>query len=58
GRTGQGHAVSTIAAIVNSSDCDLLVMGAHGHRGLKDMLFGATVNAVRHRVKVPVLIVR
>ena len=57
-RLGYGHAVRAISDLVNGSDCDLLVMGAHGHRGLKDVLFGATVDAVRHRVKVPVLIVR
>ena len=57
-RIGQGHAVDAIAAIVNESRCDLLVMGGHGHRGLKDILLGATVDAVRHRVNVPVLIVR
>ena len=37
---------------------DLLVMGAHGHKGLKDIVFGATINEVRHAVGVPVLIVR
>jgi manganese transport protein len=37
---------------------DLLVMGAHGHKGLKDIIFGATINEVRHAVGVPVLIVR
>ncbi len=57
-RTGQGHPVRAISAIVNTSQCDLLVMGGHGHRGIKDLVFGATVDAVRHRVKVPVLIVR
>jgi manganese transport protein len=55
---GYGDPVSAIAKIVNESKCDLLVMGAHGHRGLQDILRGATVDAVRHRVKVPVLIVR
>lgn len=57
-RTGQGHPVRAISAIVNTSECDLLVMGGHGHSGIKDLVFGATVDAVRHRVKVPVLIVR
>lgn len=57
-RTGHGHPVRAISAIVNTSQCDLLVMGGHGHRGIKDLLLGATVDAVRHRVKVPVLIVR
>lgn len=37
---------------------DLLVMGAHGHKGLKDIVFGATINEVRHAIGVPVLIVR
>lgn len=36
---------------------DLLVMASHGHRGLKDLIFGTTINAVRHQVKVPMLIV-
>ncbi|MGC8882291.1 MAG: Nramp family divalent metal transporter [Bryobacteraceae bacterium] len=37
---------------------DLIVMGAHGHRGLMDLVFGATINEVRHGVDVPVLVVR
>jgi manganese transport protein len=32
-------------------------MGAHGHRGVKDLMFGNTINAVRHEVSVPVLAV-
>ncbi|HSR07395.1 MAG TPA: Nramp family divalent metal transporter [Bryobacteraceae bacterium] len=36
---------------------DLIVMGAHGHRGLKDLMFGNTINAVRHQVDAPVLVV-
>jgi manganese transport protein len=37
---------------------DLVVMGAHGHRGLKDIVFGTTINAVRHKLKMPLLVVR
>jgi len=55
---GQGSPVPAIADLVNKSKAELLVMGSHGHRGLKDLLFGATVDAVRHRVKVPVLVVK
>lgn len=55
---GYGGAVQAIAGAVKTANADLLVMGAHGHRGIKDLLFGATVDAVRHEVKVPVLIVR
>jgi len=34
------------------------VMGAHGHKFLKDLIFGATVDTVRHRVDIPVLVVK
>jgi manganese transport protein len=37
---------------------DLVVMGAHGHKGLKDIIFGTTINGVRHDLGVPILIVR
>jgi manganese transport protein len=37
---------------------DLLVMGAHGHGGLKDLIFGNTINPVRHQLNIPILVVR
>jgi manganese transport protein len=37
---------------------DLLVMGAHGHGGIKDMIFGNTINPVRHKLNIPILVVR
>jgi manganese transport protein len=36
---------------------DLVVMGAHGHRGVKDLIFGNTINGVRHEIAAPVLAV-
>jgi manganese transport protein len=35
----------------------MLVAGAHGHTGFKDLIYGETVNTVRHELKIPVLIV-
>ncbi len=55
---GFGNPKKSIPEIVNQSNADLLVMGAHGHRALKDILFGTTLDAVRHNVKVPLLIVK
>jgi manganese transport protein len=37
---------------------DLVIMGAHGHGGIKDLVFGTTINPVRHDLDVPILIVR
>ena len=39
-------------------DPDLVVMGAHGHKGIKDLILGTTINAVRHSIHAPLLIVR
>ncbi|MES2776156.1 MAG: Nramp family divalent metal transporter [Bacteroidota bacterium] len=49
--------VAEIVRLVKESDADMLVIGSHGHSGLKDYWHGETINAVRHEVKVPVLIV-
>jgi len=55
---GYGNPAKAIAQIVNQSQIDLLVLGAHGHKGIKDIIFGTTLDSLRHRVKVPVLIIR
>ena len=55
---GFGGSAKEIAEIAKQNHLELLVMGAHGHKGLKDLIFGTTVNSVRHRVNIPVLIVR
>jgi manganese transport protein len=46
-----------IARLVKENNADLLVIGAHGHTGLKDWLYGETIDAVRHELKIPVLVV-
>ena len=49
--------VKEIVRIVQDNKADMLVIGAHGHTGLKDFIYGETVNAVRHELKIPVLVV-
>jgi manganese transport protein len=39
-------------------EADLLVMGAHGHRRIKDLVFGTTIDPVRHALNIPILVVR
>jgi len=54
---GFRNRIKEIVRIVNTNQAELLVIGAHGHTGLKDFIYGATVNAVRHELKIPVLII-
>jgi manganese transport protein len=46
-----------IVRIVKQTDAEMLVIGAHGHSGIKDWLYGETIDSVRHELKIPVLIV-
>lgn len=55
---GFGNRSKTIIKFVQNSNSEILVMGGHGHRGLKDIIFGSTVTTVRHRLKIPVIIVK
>lgn len=52
-----GTAKEALPEMANENKLDLLVLGAHNHRGIKDLIYGETINKVRHRVHCPVLIV-
>ena len=55
---GFGKPNSVIPKIINQGNFDILVMGTHGHTGLKDILFGTTVDKLRHKISIPLLIVK
>jgi len=49
------HEIADAAA---REGCDLIAMSTHGHRFLKDLVYGSVANEVRHISRVPVLLVR
>jgi manganese transport protein len=57
GHLGFRNRSKEIARLVTDQQADLLVIGAHRHRGLKDWLYGETINSVRHEINIPVLVV-
>ena len=52
---GFGRPKTVIPKLLNG--CDLLVMGTHGHTTFKDILFGTTVESVRHKIDIPLVLV-
>ncbi|MGZ3863119.1 MAG: Nramp family divalent metal transporter [Bacteroidia bacterium] len=54
---GYGNPKQAIPLLVNQHGADVLVIGTHGHKGFKDLFFGTTVEAVRHKISVPLLVV-
>ncbi len=57
GLLGFSDRAREIVRITKENNAGMLVIGAHGHTGLKDILYGQTVDAVRHELKIPVLVV-
>ncbi len=55
---GFGQPEIVIPRVVQQTSADLLIMGTHGHRGIKDLIFGETINKVRHRITIPLLTVK
>lgn len=53
-----GDPVYEIIKISNSKKPDIIVMGAHGKGRIAEMFFGSVSNAILHKSKVPVLIVK
>jgi manganese transport protein len=54
---GYGPRAREIVKLVKKTGADMLVIGAHGHSGIKDIIYGETINTVRHELKIPILVV-
>jgi manganese transport protein len=54
---GYGDVKSELTRLVKETGADLLVTGAHGHGPLRDLFYGSTTSALRHRLSCPVLTV-
>lgn len=53
-----GEPSREIVEAAQREGCDLIAMSTHGHRFVKDLLYGSVANEVRHITRVPVLLVR
>jgi manganese transport protein len=55
---GFGDVPKELVRLTKEQQVDILVMGGHGHRGIRDVLFGSTISPVRHQLQIPVIVVR
>lgn len=53
-----GEPSDEIIRIAQERKVDLIAMSTHGHRFLGDLIYGSTVDYVRHLVGVPVLLLK
>ncbi len=54
---GFGDPKQAIPKLIVQNNCDTLVMGTHGHRTIKDIILGTTIENIRHEIKVPLVLV-
>jgi nucleotide-binding universal stress UspA family protein len=55
---GMGDPATEICRIAREQNVDLVAMATHGHRGVSDVLHGQTVDHVRHKLPMPVLLLK
>lgn len=52
-----GDPPQEILRLAESEHCDLIAMTSHGHRFIGDILYGSTIEEVRHQSLIPLLVV-
>jgi len=50
-----GNPPEQILKVADTEDCDLIALASHGHRLVGDIIHGSTIEAVRHKARVPIL---
>ncbi len=53
-----GDPATEILKTAETERCDLIAMTSHGHRLIGDIIYGSTINEVRHRSSIPILVVK
>ena len=54
----KGNPVERIVKVADSRNCDIIVMGSHGHGIIEEALIGSTARRVLRQATKPVLVVR
>ena len=54
----RGNPVSRILETAAEKECDMIVMGSHGHGNFLDAMLGSTASRVVRRSTVPVMVIR
>jgi len=56
-RLALGNPPNQILKVADAEQVDLIAMASHGHRLVGDIIHGSTIDAVRHKARVPIVVV-
>ncbi len=54
----RGKPAEAILKTAREQKCDLIAMATHGHKGLSDILYGETIDKVRHESEIPIFLIK
>ncbi|RMG43829.1 MAG: iron/manganese transporter [Candidatus Dadabacteria bacterium] len=54
---GSGNVLTELERMIKESGAELVIAGTHGHSGAKDLLYGSTLDTLRHRISASMLLV-
>ncbi|URZ00301.1 Nramp family divalent metal transporter [Clostridium felsineum] len=57
-KIGYGKPAVIISQFIDKNNVDIIIFGTHGHRGIYDVIFGTTIDKVRHKIQIPMLIAK
>jgi nucleotide-binding universal stress UspA family protein len=57
-RHARGKPAEAILKTAREQKCDLIAMATHGHKGLSDILYGETIDKVRHESEIPIFLIK
>ena len=52
-----GNPPNEIVRTASASGCDLIALASHGHKLIGDIVYGSTIDKVRHNTSIPLLVV-
>jgi manganese transport protein len=56
-RLALGNPPDQILKVAEAEKADLIALASHGHRLVGDIIHGSTIDAVRHRARIPIFVV-
>jgi len=56
-RLALGNPPNEIVKIAADAGCDLIALASHGHKLIGDIIYGSTIDKVRHNTAIPLLVV-
>ncbi len=53
---GYGKLATALPKMINKHQVDIAIFGSHGHKAFGDLIFGSSIDRIKHQINIPILI--